>query len=88
MPYTLPQHLRSPRVCVTVLYLLYFLWLRATNRGDDLLEVLLLLTLGGGLALAWFVVALPAWLQPERRKTAFWGASGNLSRGGCRLAFL
>lgn len=62
-----PQHLRSPRVWVTALLLLYLLWLRATDRGDDLLELLLLMALGGGLALAWFVVALRAWLQPERR---------------------
>jgi hypothetical protein len=61
------RQLRSPRVWVTVLYLLYLLWLRATDRWDDLLEVLLLLALGGGLVLAWFVVALRAWLQPERR---------------------
>jgi hypothetical protein len=60
------HHLRLPRVLVTLLYLLYLLWLRATDRGDGLLEMLLLLALGGGLALAWFVVALRAWLSQKQ----------------------
>jgi len=61
------RHVLTVRFVLTALFLLYLLWLNATDRGDDLLEVLALLALGLGLALAWAVQTLLACLKPQRR---------------------
>ena len=60
-------HVFTVRFGLTVTLLQYLLWLRMTDRGDNLLEALFLMFFGIGLALAWFVRTLEATVKPPRR---------------------
>jgi hypothetical protein len=55
------------RSALTALFLLYVLWLNATDRGDDFLTAFALLAVGLGLALAWAIQVLLALFKPQHR---------------------
>ncbi|MES2465082.1 MAG: hypothetical protein V4671_31335 [Armatimonadota bacterium] len=63
----LRTHFFTVRFALTVTFLQYLFWVRMTDRGDDLLEILAFMVVGLGLALAWVVQTLRAFIKPPRR---------------------